>query len=447
MRKITYFIFLVTIAIVVFSCHTDDNIISEQTQEVTLSLGYIRYDQQQKSNRSMSLDEEEMVDNIDILSFKPDAGGIYRYSYRTLGTGFTPALFDGKFRARLGLGVQKLVVIVNARQEVDDALQSVTEGEDINTVLPKILAVCIDEWPAHNTGVADPVRYIPMYALLPVDILQGTTSVGSVNTYLVRMLSRIDVGFEKDESGNNLITNFELTEAYLFNRKTQGFVAYSDANWNNVSNTVTSAEVPATANTIKLPTVKYEATANEIRKSIYTFESSGVTAAKDATAIIIGGYFDFPANTTHKTYYRVDIPPTQSNYYSGDMMRNHLYNIAIKKVDKAGALTPERAFDGEFRIEAIVEDWTNADIDTEIDPQYNLSVSPGKVTVSDALAGIQIVARTNHPEGISVVSNTTGGTLTGGADGDLIRVLQLTVLHSGQIILKAGNLEYTVKVE
>ena len=59
-------------------------------------------------------------------------------------------------------------------------------------------------------------------------------------------------------------------------------------------------------------------------------------------ALVIGGYFNYPANTTHRTFYRVDFV---SNGQLVNVLRNHLYQVNIADVRGPGSNCPQEAYE------------------------------------------------------------------------------------------------------
>lgn len=452
MHRIVAYILLSIVVVTGFISCIDraDNLddLGHNTREVSILLSNPTLKKGNLSLRSMSESDENKIDEIDILAFKKHTNGDYIFSYRVKGYNYQE-LPISKFTTTLQQGDQTLAIITNASSELDNLINSASIGTELNTLLSEIVVQSATEWHANNNGLTE-TRYIPMFATIKANITTSTTSIGSSSDYLIRMLSRLDIKLKEDSyaGAEDGVNDFELIEACLFNRKDRGFVAYNDVSnyWNSSEQKAIKAYVPSTAITTKIPQTMYAATANKIERSIYTFEASGVKTIdlkKNATAIVVGGKFN---SSPDITYYRIDIPPTEAGYYSGDILRNHLYNIIIQKVSKPGAQTPEDAFDGEYTLDVEIEDWTNIDEGTELDPQYYLYVSIPEILLSKATVGEKIIALTNHPEGIYLQNVPADFSVNGGSDGDSYRELTVKSSVSGNFILKAGNLRFTVKV-
>ena len=68
-------------------------------------------------------------------------------------------------------------------------------------------------------------------------------------------------------------------------------------------------------------------------------------------ALVIGGYFNYPTNSTNRTFYRVDFI---SNGQLVNVLRNHLYQVNIADVRGPGSGCPQEAYES-FAMNMIVE--------------------------------------------------------------------------------------------
>lgn len=368
-----------------------------------------------EATRALTEAEEEQADDIHVLGFVDENNdGTYTYTYRTKASAISrPATGKLQFTAglrRYDFYKQRFVLLANCESYGNlPALDACQGVDDLDTFLPKLLVRSDAEWRAHNTAPTDPVDYIPMYALsTPITITQSTTSIDgdAAGLLLIRMLARLDVSVQ------NSVTNFRLVSAELFNRKNMGHIAYKQANWNATDQKVTVADMPASATgfaTTKLPGVVYPADAmtHAVTRSVYTFETQGVATSKnDATAIVVGGYYDYPTNQADVTYYRIDIPEFDALGVEkpgtwGDILRNHLYNIRIKTVSQKGAKTSEDAFNGAAWVEASITPWNLADMDdVKFEGIYGLKASPAVFTAKQPGATSQkLTIFTDYDEG------------------------------------------------
>lgn len=449
MQKVILHMLLgIVAALFIPACSTDTETITEidtekDAQKVTVNFSYTTLGKPETSLRAMTPTDENKINEVTILAFKKTGPSSYILEYHTKSVDIVQTSTSVTFTAWLRRGDQKFIIITNASAQISNLINTagITAGESFSSVLPKLKVSSINEWPAGNNGQL--LQNIPMYGEIDSNITYSTTAIGSSSSYLIRMLARIDISLT-----TAVKSKLELTEAYVFNRKQAGRIAYdpSPLKWNATDNKVITATMPSPVSTKKLPDYKYEATASEIVQSIYTFEAEGTVLSKDATAIVIGGKFN---GSSDITYYRVDIPPTKSNYMSGDILRNHLYKIIVQDVKQTGAPTPEEAFDGIYTLEAVVEEWEEAYNGIVLDPQYYLYVNHNSLSLQAAQDpdGCQIIASTDHPLGITVGSATGIGSIGGGADGDMYRVLTIKSSTAGSFIIKAGNMQLKVEVK
>lgn len=438
MHRNLYYILILLLSLSVVCCSNeteggDDG--EEKTVNIILNLSE---NTSERKSKAMTDDDENKINSIDILAFINN-GGNYEYKYRTKGSDFTyQSSTTGTFKAMLKTGDQAFVIIMNASQEVNNAISSTSQNDDIDVVLSKIIVQNPGKWDA------DAPKAIPMYSKILADISGTTASIGSAETYLVRMLARIDI--------INTAPNFELTDTFLFKPMDKGYVTYSDQNWDAGNLKVKNAEVPANANQIQVPFV-YTAS-NEITRSIYTFESSAVKEPTTATAVVIGGYYDYPVNASKKTYYRIDIPPTEAGFFNGDIVRNYLYKISIDNVSEEGAPNKETAYNEiNAKLEATISAWNKAKVGTIIDGQYYLYVDKPGIIIPPQGSSEVVSILTDHPEGITVTQISPMITsVSGGSNGSKARRLSISVgpyngpVRTGYVTIKAGNMRYAIKV-
>ncbi len=368
---------------------------------------------QQPEIRSMSVETENTISSIDLLSFVSN-GSQYNYLYH-VPVNYNQGSNSFTVRLRVTPGARQIfVVMANASQTFADA--QITDQDNLETALSKLIVVSQEEWPAAING-SSATRELPMYFQTgPLTITESTSQLGTYD--LIRMLARIDVSVASPASNN-----FVLTEVMIYNRKSCGYIAYNSS-YNPVTKTVSSANVPpffpGTSDdpTIKEPSVVYRVPttgpdAGSLIRSLYTFEAHGGQNKNNLTSIIIGGnYSPTPTPSGAISYYRVDIntPSTPPANVAEDILRNHLYDISIQNVNGPGAPTPDAAFNGPSQITAKVVDWNLAQNNVVLDQQYRLILSEDQVFLDYRGLGpsrspITFTATTDHPSGVSAIEN------------------------------------------
>lgn len=452
MKKVLFYIILILFTLG-FSCQDYDkpnSIINEgKMKSVTLSLklpGDMRKDAS-SATKSMTEGEEQHVRTIEVLAFMDDGSGNYLYAYRSKGENISLQDGEGTFRVTLAeyYRPQVLIILANASVELDAV--NIALNDNINSVIPLLTASSSTEWDANNNN-SGILRDIPMYYKTAPTIISNTTS--ALGTFdLTRMLARLDV---RAKAG---IAGFQLVNACIFNRKDKGYIAYKDHYWDGAK--VIKADVPEDAATTKLNSILYEADAfHQIIQSIYTFETKGAENRSEATAIVVGGYYGYPANSSKVTYYRIDIPTTLNGDFSGDILRNHLYDIEIQSVDDEGAETPENAFDGEIKITATVTPWNLARQNVIFEGQYNLKLDKASIDFKNHIEDQEIEISTTHPSGISISPITyTDENVTGWLQITQISAKKWKISTNGdnyqakrlaRLTVIAGNMNYEVKL-
>lgn len=449
MKKISLYILPLILIILAASCSDDDYKIPQQKealQTVTLNLNLPGDMHKNKSTKSMTEEEDQGVNAIDVLAFTDDGYGNYIYSYKAKGTNIAVSNGSGTFKVTLHQHPrnQILVIVANASDEVDAFIPA--PNENINTAIKKLTVSSVNEWDANNNN-SGIIRYIPMYCKTPpITISNSTTSIGPY--YLIRMLARFDI------SVKSTVTNFELVNACIFNRYNKGYIAYDDAKWDG--DKVTAPDVPVSATKTKLNTILFNADAShKVIRSIYSFEANKQTDRRESTAIVVGGRFE---NQSHISYYRIDVPTNETGYFSGDILRNYLYDIEIQKVEDEGSQTPEIAFDGEVKITATVTPWNLVSQNIIFDGIYTLVLDFNKSTLNfrNILEDKTITIETNHPNGVSLSPiDYDDPAITGWLDINQSGTNKWKVSttnknfkekRSGNFIITVGNLEYTVPV-
>lgn len=340
-------------------------------------------------------DDENTVSTIHLLAFVEDAPGVYRFDGNTItGTMYTPGA-PASFSAKLKTHVkpQRFMILVNAGGVVGN----INYNDDIATATSKLVYHRVPEW---ETGAAN-FEPLPLYGLSPaVTVTSSTNTVGPFD--LVGMHARFDVKVKAGEP------SFVLEDVQIFNRKNRGYLYYDPAtNWDSSLECVYTANVPGTApaNNEYLPTAIFAVPTTGVNtgKSVgqlYTFEATAQANRLDATAIVVGGYYN---GTGSKTYYRIDVPSTVKG---GQILRNHLYDIEIQKANGPGAGSAEDAFKGETKIQATITPWNLANQKIVLDGgQYEFTVSTDKIVFPFVqYGGVDefINVTTDHPNPIAV---------------------------------------------
>lgn len=395
-------------------------------------------------------DDENTVSTIHLLAFVEDAPGVYRFDGNTItGTMYTPGA-PASFSAKLKTHVkpQRFMILVNAGGVVGN----INYNDDIATATSKLVYHRVPEW---ETGAAN-FEPLPLYGLSPaVTVTSSTNTVGPFD--LVGMHARFDVKVKAGEP------SFVLEDVQIFNRKNRGYLYYDPAtNWDSSLECVYTANVPGTApaNNEYLPTAIFAVPTTGVNagKSVgqlYTFEATAQANRLDATAIVVGGYYN---GTGSKTYYRIDVPSTVKG---GQILRNHLYDIEIQKANGPGAGSAEDAFKGETKIQATITPWSQAKQTLVLDDgQYRLQVSHDKFLFGEFNETRTLKVVTDHPDAAGITcsidytlgasTNWASLTTSGTAQNKTIDIVTTRTtsggLHEADLTVKVANMNYIVKL-
>lgn len=322
------------------------------------------------ASRALTETDENKVDEIDVLVFKP-GGGIYEYSARGMNISGEGSVKT--FTVKLRQGSCDLVILANSRDIIEAATLT---GKNKATVLAALAAAVPEggKWVA--TASATGFKPFPMWGDIGTKTISENMEKQSIQ--LLRMMARVDVTVDEK------VTNFTLTSVHVYNYNTHGTVAPGSELDNGA---VTAPTVPTASTLTKGPAVYTVPTANgkAYEREIYIMEAenhtdAGHTTAKDLlkrTCLVIGGKYD--TENGQPTYYRVDFSTgsgAAQEYL--DVLRNHQYAINITKVSGPGYETADIAFrSAPVNIEAGVTKWNAAQGGSiYFDQQYYLSVTP-----------------------------------------------------------------------
>lgn len=451
MRQTILYFLTVILCLTIYSC-TDETAYPEGKEGTLTVTLHLPADMKSSGIRTRSMAADGGITKIDILAFS-QSGSQYTFAYRA-GTTFTTenGTVTATIRNIQELAVdQRFLILVNMSND-DIAAAGIAFGDELEVARKKLVVTNDAEWPA-NIGASQDSRDIPMYALTDAMNVRGISSLGSYN--VVRMLARIDV--------KNSAANFQLEEAYLFNRRNKGYAGYKESNWDNNNEVVATAEVPEGTTRTKLPTQAYLADGSyRIVNEIFSFESKGSPIEKkNATAIVVGGYYN---GASTLTYYRIDISetdeqgkPRPDTYI--DIKRNHLYDIDIQSVAAEGTYTAEDAFDGAVFINATIKEYNLANQDIHFDGQHEFTIDKPELEFDEYPGSMQqIKVTTTNPSGITPLTDASisyvddAGWLSitpSGEEG----VWNLTVTENGEssrreasFYVNVANFNYKVKV-
>lgn len=465
-RSIKYIAVGLWIAIASPSCtndiYTADHNSEDATIVLTLQMPY------SASSRTITDDQEEQIDKVDILALtKLSDGGSEYWAFNYMATEVNREITGNTMtvtaKVREMTTAQQFVILANSSAALTAAAPVL--HEKIEAIEERLVCTTGNgEWPIA------PFTPFPMYARTDAQVVSATAN--SIGTYpMIRMMARIDVTL------NSAVNNFVLTDACLFNYQTAGYISYDLSEFDKPSEAVTIPAIPALyanmGDPILKPTVHYPAVVSlthprgAIEQSIYTFESGAIVSEAEMTkktALVIGGCYN---GSSTPTYYRVDLKTTDdaSDNISSGILRNHRYAVVVQSVSGPGYDKDIDAYLGSSRLTAEIVPWNEIAQRTIADGQYFLTVDKDELSFEFAGEQINIHAETNYdifdrgfPVGIQVgeieyadgsgwlsISNVSG------ANDDLKRTIGIIAeannsgaKREAKLYVKAGNMSKAI---
>ncbi|WP_295940296.1 hypothetical protein [uncultured Alistipes sp.] len=438
-----------------------------------------------KTRALADYDAECEIASVDVLQFTTDG----KFAYRAQGYNITGAGESRTFKANLLVGDYDLVLVGNARAQVNDAengTNGVTEWDENTSIQEALdkLSLTVEATGKLTSGGLMPA--IPMFGIAEdVTVAKGLSLTGSDAIKMVRMTAKIEVRLSAfaasgDEDGTDN-SNFRLLDARLYNQPLEGWVAPEVATWSMATNIAAATYHGGGVSPLKAayPTdepILYSGAAdnvtdNNILHSIYTFEApAGSDAGRNENVcLVVGGYYN---GSAQPSYYRVDFRQLSEGVATYlPLLRNHKYAVNIKSVTGPGYSDPNEAFYGETTLmEVTILDWNDGGMsDVIFDGQHFLAVNKGVfnlfsnsqtepledrsniLTVStDVPAGWEIISV--DYEDPSLGSGWLSTDVTQGPTGKTDVLLQLQQenitgeVRRAFISIKAGRLNYIVTV-
>lgn len=330
----------------------------------------------------LSVDPERLITNARVLVFEKESD-TYQYRYmadaRSLQTGEDNLT---RFDVRMLASEKDVAILVVANY--GDAFDNYAPATDASP--EQVKKEIVRTFDSQMDGD------LPMYAELERKGGITTTSL-ELNATMLRAIARVDV--VKDLVAES--EAFVLTDVFIFRANSSLQIApdadaLSSGDW-----IVHTSSVPSSSSMNMAPYSKESEVYDpgEIT-GLYLPESMPVDLSDrgDATCVVIGGYYADDAGLAEprKSYYRSDFNSTLSGHPFGQVLRNHIYQIKIKKVATRGYSTPEEAAaNTTMNMITEVQPWSDFVTDMWFDGQHHLGISTRNVVLSFLSADIQVV--------------------------------------------------------
>jgi hypothetical protein len=369
--------------------------------------------------RSIGAAQENTIVSVDVLVFRVE-GDTETFDYSALGrpvadneTGGGAQMFTVPLR--MAPYKQRVVLIVNARRQVNDLLGGVNiVGMEKSALLARLRFDLPDErW---NAASASDFAPVPMWGESEPETIGGTTVRLSAPVGLMRTIARIDVALDTSVAG--LTDRFRLKSVTLYNTNTGGLIVPSavtrEVRDGHPYAYVTAPSIPADlqpGGARRRGPVDYTdfgapgVVDRAMRGAIYTFEAAADADATRTPCIVVGGIYEDDASPS---YYRLDFLAADGTTRL-DLLRNYRYAMNITGVTGRGYATPGEAFlSRAVNMTAEVLRWDEAAMGNIVfDGTNTLGVSRDAIGLwSDELngpaEGNTVEIHTDHPAGWAV---------------------------------------------
>lgn len=357
---------IVAALILQISCQQDDSFHpTEDSTIINLSVS--------AANTGTAMDNGESasaIKSLCILQF--NANGTTFGTLRRVGIGTETAPNSGKYSATLLQSVDnndkyKLVILANF-PDGDYGIFYRMGGKSYAEVQQACLSAELSgEGKVPEFTTQQP---FPMFGIAKDGVPQfidENMDLGTVS--LVRAVARVDIGIGSKNADNNTWKKsgvpFAMTQVQIWKDGKQ--YAYMPVE-NNFSSSERILAINSPSPVGDTETKKYDGT--YITNSTYCSEKIYLPEADllwgnifdenhtNRLAIIVGGKYN---GSETETFYRVDFTNDEGSREKMNILRNHVYQFTIKKVEAAGYGTAELAYNSKPKnlgFEATVEPWT-----------------------------------------------------------------------------------------
>ena len=230
--------------------------------------------------------------------------------------------------------------------------------------------------------VFDSTHPFPMFGVVnggaSVQVQENTRYTG--NTELIRAVARVDLGIgRKITNPDGTVTwnknnvPFTMTEIQVWKtgKRYTYIPAVGNFHWTTTSNDITSNNIVMDSPTVvpgETVTMTYNSAyitdGTYCADRIYLPEADLLWGSTfddnhaNRLAIIVGGRYD---GSAMETFYRIDFTYDEGSKDKMNILRNHVYQFTIKRVEAAGYATAELAYNSKpknLSFEVAIEPWT-----------------------------------------------------------------------------------------
>lgn len=399
-----------------------------------------------------AVDDEARINTLDILVYKYTAGTsdntvfveLIRLDASDLGgtAPYKTARVNVTDASALATDRYSFVLLANLRGEIsfdDQTLLSLTKTQLLSQITFDVTET--KDWSS---------VYLPMWGESEFYHLNSATAIPTVQ--MLRSLARMELALEGNASA--LLVPSMVMIPYQYNK---GAAAPVAANYDVTTRSVTAPTLAGT------DLVGMQMIQNPPLQVMYLAEYDK-SAANEFCLLMEARY----NGSGDASWYKVAL--RDAGGQPMDILRNHTYTVTIDNVTGPGYPSYLHALESNTYLQAEVKEWNNAAQNVVFDGNYFLEVSHPSVRLYKENGYVTITAETNYPgagdmsgdgnnfkPGVSIKEVTGAGswlTYTSSYDPGGRTFLNIRLawseLASGSrsavIVLKAGNMEYSVKV-
>ncbi|MDR1414181.1 MAG: hypothetical protein LBI96_00040, partial [Odoribacteraceae bacterium] len=350
--------------------------------------------------RALSSTQEDAVHTVDVLLFKGED-----FFYRAIG-GQPNASNEFTVKLPSNAAAYKAVVLANARSMLSAI--PVAQEQTPGTTRTNLLASITQQLTLPVTGWTNSLATngIPMWGYENDLVVNEGSSNPAATIALTRMVAKIDITVD------NLVTNFKLANARLYNYSQKGSIApavstssstgYEATQWNGAK--AIAPHLPAGAK-VAGGYIDYSISSAPgslgFTNEIYTYEAQAGTAnTVTNTCLVIGGYYEGSASPT---YYRVEFVGTDGTTFF-HLLRNHKYSVTIKEVNDHGYPSANDAYINKpVNIVVQIVPWNDGGLNyITFDGQHYLAVDKSEIIFYAAGGSKSMEAITDFPAGWTI---------------------------------------------
>lgn len=431
MKDLKKLVLFVLLPLLISSCMHDDiidqkPIVDPESGDIRISLN-IGGGSFMPKTKALTEELENELKSLKLIIMEEEEPKSYYYrnirTVRSEGDGkysvlIPESLRGSKLKLLLFANADDIIGDADARFVYEDGLPVKKLGRSEAYIRDSLVAT-VGPWPV-GVGSSKP---LPMWAETTVEFNESTTALGDM--YLIRMISRVDVGINYNgsdlSSRANGLDNFRLKGVAVYHTKSKGMLMPAFGNYEYV--TVEGSRIPKitaptpvaeTSEAVeKIPVYRFtteDVTKYAFEREIYMVEHStglyGDGFDVQRPCLVINGVYRDADGNEYNSFYRVDfvenakpgVKPVFTN-----VLRNTLFRFNIKAVKGKGYDNEDDALNStssNIVVDLIPFDLSQNDI--EFDGQNYLSVNSSRMVFYKDLKTVTLTASTNYPKGWSI---------------------------------------------